>query len=298
MLQTVGKLNIKIRELENVALGTANDLRDQRDLTVRELSKRMDLHYYEDKNGMIVIRGPGDRLLVEGANAGSFQVVKNNESGLYEVVASDFEGQYIREIGTKTVGGSLHGMLDVRDRVISGLIDRNNELADTFVTEVNAIHRDGYGIGAFAMAKGRDFFDPVVDRDRAAIDMSISTAILNNTDAIGAASTINTPGDNVVVNALAALKDKKVLDHGEATFVDFYANMAGELGMEAVRANHIAEADKILVGDIESRREMVSGVSLDEEAANMIKWQTAFTASSKVITTVDEMLETVLSLKR
>ena len=58
------------------------------------------------------------------------------------------------------------------------------------------------------------------------------------------------------------------------------------------------DSTKIVLSDIDSRAESVSGVSLDEEATEMLKWQTAFTASSKVITTIDEMLETILNLKR
>jgi flagellar hook-associated protein 1 FlgK len=65
-----------------------------------------------------------------------------------------------------------------------------------------------------------------------------------------------------------------------------------------VRAKHLSEADHSVLADLSTRREAISGVSLDEEATNLLKWQACFSASSKVITTVDEMLDTVLSLKR
>ena len=91
---------------------------------------------------------------------------------------------------------------------------------------------------------------------------------------------------------------KKILDGENASLVEFYANYVGTLGTEAVRARHQSETDNVIFADIKARKESISGVSLDEEAAEMIKWQTAFAASSKVITTVDEMLETVLGLKR
>lgn len=297
-LSTIAELNVKIRALENENLGTANDFRDKRDLAIRELAGKIDLHTYEDRHGMVVVRGPGDQLLVEGAHAAKFQVRRDAETSNYGLFATDFEGNHAWELGSKLTGGSMQGIIDVRDRVIGTLKRENNTLARTFVDEVNSVHRQGFGIGAFSENRGRDFFRPMSQSEEAAAEISVSTSILNNTDAIGASSTINTPGDNVVANALISLKHKKMLSGGEASFVDFYANMAGDLGIEAVRANNIAEADKLLVADLTSRREAVSGVSLDEEAANMIKWQTAFTASSKVITTADEMLETVLGLKR
>ena len=86
--------------------------------------------------------------------------------------------------------------------------------------------------------------------------------------------------------------------NGNANFEDYYANYVGQYGLEVVRAKHIKEADEVVLDDVKSKRESVSGVSMDEEAANLLKWQANFTASSRVITTVDEMLETVLSLKR
>jgi flagellar hook-associated protein 1 FlgK len=74
--------------------------------------------------------------------------------------------------------------------------------------------------------------------------------------------------------------------------------MVGGFGTEITRAEHSSEAEEILVQDLKNKREAVSGVSLDEEATNLMRWQANFAASSKVITTVDEMLETVLSIKR
>jgi flagellar hook-associated protein 1 len=79
---------------------------------------------------------------------------------------------------------------------------------------------------------------------------------------------------------------------------EFYAQYTSNLGMETQRANHSKQAADLLVQDLVKQRESVSGVSLDEEATNMMKWQANFTASSKVITTIDEMLDTVLSMKR
>ncbi len=129
-------------------------------------------------------------------------------------------------------------------------------------------------------------------------NFKIDDSIWESLDAISAASSPNAPGDNVVLNDLIRLKDTKILDGGNVTFNEFYANTVGNLGLEVVRSEHIKEADELLNADLVGRREAVAGVSLDEEATNLLKWQASFTAASKVITTVDEMLDTVLSLKR
>jgi len=82
------------------------------------------------------------------------------------------------------------------------------------------------------------------------------------------------------------------------TLNGYYSNLTGGLGLDVVRSEHMRAANAVLVSNLNQKRESVSGVSLDEEAANMMKWQANFTASSKVITTIDEMLDTVLQLKR
>ena len=88
------------------------------------------------------------------------------------------------------------------------------------------------------------------------------------------------------------------MDHGRSDLVEYYANYVGNLGAEINRAEHLKEANNLVVSDLQNQRESISGVSLDEEAVSLMKWQSNFAASSKVITTVDEMLDTVLNLKR
>ncbi|MEZ4741296.1 MAG: flagellar hook-associated protein FlgK [Bdellovibrionota bacterium] len=298
-LRTIADLNIQISQSEVGQQNQANDLRDKRDLLVRNLSEKMDISYYEDKWGMLTIRGPSDILMVEGNSAVSFQYQVNSDNeNMYDIIITDFEGDPFRNVTDAIGAGSLKSMIDVRDRVASNLLKNNNVMAMTFANRFNEIHRDGFGLKDFRESRGRNFFDPVTDVDSAAKNLQFSLDIENSVDAIAAASTPNAPGDNIIANRLLSLRNEKMLDDGNATFTEHYANYVGNLGIETVRAKHVSEANDILKGSLESAREAVSGVSLDEEAANMIKWQTAFTASSKVITTVDEMLETVLSLKR
>ena len=100
------------------------------------------------------------------------------------------------------------------------------------------------------------------------------------------------------MNRLVKLKDAKILENQSMDVNEFYASYAGSMGLRVTRAAHSQEVSELIAQDLTKRREAVSGVSLDEEATNMLKWQANFTASSKVITTCDEMIETVLGLKR
>jgi flagellar hook-associated protein 1 FlgK len=101
-----------------------------------------------------------------------------------------------------------------------------------------------------------------------------------------------------MVNQMLRLKEKKIMGEGGSTLQDFYASYVGGFGLDLVRSEQVKKADDTLTQNLNARREGISGVSMDEEATNLLKWQANFTASSKVITTVDEMMDTVLQMKR
>jgi flagellar hook-associated protein 1 FlgK len=259
--------------------------------------------YYADPRGSLTLRGPGDVLLVEGQAASQFLLQKNGaDEGMYDILIAKGEG--VPENITQKIleasqgGGTLKGLLSVRDGVTKRLIQENNSMASGFIQRFNEVHGQGFGLGDFNKIPHIKFFEPVQDPKSAAQNMKVSDAIVNATDAICASSTRETQGDNVNLNRLLELKNERFLSDGRSHLTEYYANYVGVLGVEAQKSRDLLSADQILHTEISGKKDSISGVSLDEEATNLIRWQTAFTASSKVITTVDEMLETVLSLKR
>ncbi|MBP6217783.1 MAG: flagellar hook-associated protein FlgK [Oligoflexales bacterium] len=298
-LKSIASLNLKIRELETGNQSQANDLRDQRDQLVRKLSEAMNIQYYDDQYGMTTIRGPSETLLVDKGSAATLDIaLGEDKNGMYDVLYTPKDGGVIRDITKAFSGGQFKGLLESRDQVTKHIMDQNNELARTFTHEINKIHKEGFGLGGFGNQNGTNFFQEVENPEEAAALMSIDSAILNSTDAIAAASLPGAAGDNININRMLNLKSEKLLEDGAATLNEFYANSMGALGIQSQRVENVLESDKILLADLKSRGEAIAGVSLDEEATNMIRWQTAFTASSKVITTADQMLQTILELKR
>lgn len=296
-MEQIAKLNGQIREQETLPGANANDLRDERDRILRDLTRKIDVTYYENQDGVVCVRGPGDSLLVDGTLSTHMFVQANNDDGMYEVRIEGPEGGMEFDLSKSVGAGEISAMIEVRDRLIPGLRLKNNELAAGIAGSINAVHREGYGLNGFQEQNGRDLFKISGDLDSAAATFSLDDAIEASTDAISFASTPMAAGDNVVGNRILALKDEKILA-GSNNFMQFYTDMVGGFGAEITRAEYSSEAEEILVQDLENKREAVSGVSLDEEATNLMRWQANFAASSKVITTVDEMLETVLSIKR
>ena len=119
-----------------------------------------------------------------------------------------------------------------------------------------------------------------------------------NDDRIAAGRDPNRPGDNRVAVEIAELQYGKPLFGGSLTLDEFYNGIVGELGIKTQAANRKVDVQGNVVSQLDNLRESISGVSLDEEAAKMIEMQKHFDAAARLIRTADEVLETVINIKR
>lgn len=112
-----------------------------------------------------------------------------------------------------------------------------------------------------------------------------------------AAGNSSAPGDNTNALSISAIKDEKSVND-EDTFVSFYGKMAARVGIEAGqnRLSRSGAADAMV--QLKNMRDGKAGVSIEEEMISLIKFQRGFEASAKLLSTVDEMMETILSIKR
>lgn len=294
----IAELNVAIKTLQTPHDPEASDLMDRQDLLIRNLSESIDINYYRSDQGMVVIRGPEETLLVERGLAAQVKVKKNpNNAMMHDIVVENGSVDKEAVISRPGYNGRLIGLVEVRDQTLPELIHSNNRMAFEFANHFNNIHRAGFGLKEYTESTGRDFFNISDSVDIAAQTIGIHDLINEDLNSISVASTPFAPGDNVLVNDLLRLKERPLMD-GDATFNDFYANYVGVFGLELVRSDQNKMANQALVDDLKERKEAISGVSMDEEAMNLMKWQANFAASSRVITTIDEMMETVLSMKR
>jgi flagellar hook-associated protein 1 FlgK len=299
LINEITRYNSTLKDVATSAQQDSADLLDKQDLLLRKLAENLDVSYYRTDQGTITVRGPGETLLIDRdqhANLG----VRTDQSGAgtHDIFVQGGSAAGVLKITDKIKRGSLGGLIAVRDEVIPKLIHSNNEMAYALVQNFNEIHRSGFGINRFSGISGRDFFDIDSNINNAARSIRVNDAIHEDVSSISIASTPYAPGDNVLANMLLRLKDEPLMGERQQNMNEYYAEYVGSLGLEISQAASLKDADKVLVDGLNARREAVSGVSMDEEATNLLKWQAAFTASSKLITTVDEMMETVLGLKR
>jgi flagellar hook-associated protein 1 FlgK len=262
---------------------SANDLRDRRDLLIDELSEYVDVNATEQKNNMATVY-IGAMAIVDGTSSYKLAVKKTNveQFSASEVVWSGT---------TKSVtnlNGQLKGLVETRDEIIPKYLDSLDELAQTLITRVNALHQTAYGSDG---STGLNFFNPL---NSSAATISLNSAIENNVSRI-AASQSGEIGDNTNALAIADLRNAQFMMRNTASMSEFYNSLIGEVGAETSKAESLKENYTLLVEQLENSRQSVQGVSLDEETTAMIKYQNAYDAAARVITTMDEALDTVIN---
>jgi flagellar hook-associated protein 1 FlgK len=147
-----------------------------------------------------------------------------------------------------------------------------------------------------------DFFDPgSVAQPVTAASFKLLKAIDDDASGIAASTDQNGPTNNAVALAMTALREKPntvSLGGTSGSFLGFFRTTMTQLGLETSRAGTEAEAFQALTVQAENRRQEVSGVNLDEELVAMMRFQQAYAAAAKLITTADEMMQTLLTLKQ
>jgi len=298
-LREVAGLNREILAMQMGDETRPHDLEDRRDLALAELSQLMDIQMYKDDRGLYTVRGAGGQLLVEGIFNAELRVDYGSDSKQPEVVITDFGNTKATNVTQSFRLGKIAGMLDVRDKYAQTVRKSLNEIAFTFGSKFNDVHRLGFGRGEFSETNGRPFFEGISDPDlEPAQQIAVSTLIQQDPNAISSAVSPQTPGDNIIVNELIRIVNEPMFSDGTATTSMFYDNFVASLGSATMTAKNELKASSIVKANVQTQKEQISGVSLDEEAANMLKYQHLFTASSKIITAADEMFKTLLDLKR
>ena len=286
--QSLDEANRVIRELEqlnrNILVATRGehvpaDLEDRRDVLVETLSDLVGASASVEADGTATVRIAG-RVIV--------QLETSQEIGLdQETMVPRIEGSTFRP---GEIHGRIGGLLDTRDGDLAVTIQRLDEFALNLAEEVNSVHTQGltaHGTPAlpFFVLEG-------LDRDGvtgAARGLRVATELRNDPSLVAAGAT-GAPGDNSIALDIAALRHDRF---GAAARL---RSLVVDLGARAREAEDLALGQQIIVNGFLAQRESISGVSLDEEAANLMRFQRSFQAAAQIMTVVDEMAQSVLAM--
>ncbi|MCP4913670.1 MAG: flagellar hook-associated protein FlgK [Oligoflexia bacterium] len=315
ILKNVTSLNKKIAQLE-AAGDETSDLRDQRDLAVRELSKSFKIHTYLDEKNNFNVSAVGVGTLVSGGQFQELAVagtsIKDSANGMDGAMEVYFKERPSQNMSAKIRGGKLASMIKSRNEHIKNLQDKVDNIAFEFANTVNAIHRRGFvarpveegpngevsQFDAKGATTGINFFEVPVTRNGAAMNLSLSQEVSSDLGNIITGLNPNSPGDNRVAIAISKLQHERFMDDGTATLEEHYLKVIGNIGLETGKAKLDQEQSEGIKVQLETLRERTSGVNIDEETSNLVRFQHAYEASAKVMQTANEMFDTILSIKR
>lgn len=294
----IAALNRQIQMVESSG-GVANDERDRRDVIVKQLGNMMNIRASAGDDGQLNITAGNTAILVSGneslnLEASATQSRGDKRDGAFDLFYITGTKEPIR-ITEQITGGAVGAAFEIRDKVINGLREKLDLLAYTVTKNVNQVHMSGFNK---YNQTGIQFFKDLNQIDDAASRIQLSGHVFEDVNNIAAAASEKSPGDNRVAIVIAGLQNQGLLENGQTTLDDYYNGMVGQLAVSTKKANSVHEHQKNVFEQLKNVRESISGVSLDEEAIKMIEFQKAYDASAKMIKTADEMMQTVLDLKR
>jgi flagellar hook-associated protein 1 FlgK len=253
---------------------------------LRSLNNLVNVDVVQRNDGGVDITVGSGRALVIADEVYPLEAVSQPPNGLAAVMAGGMD------ITRELRGGRIVGALEARDVNIPDYMTRLDTIAYELANQVNAIHQAGFDqLGN----TNQDFFAPLATADGAARLIRIDAAVAADSRLIAAAG-VNEVGDNGAAKQLANLRDALVLEGNSATLVDSWSHFAFRVGRDTRAALDGSKAQSDIVEQIDALRDAVSGVSLDEEAVNMIKFQRAYEANARFFSTIDQTLTILFSI--
>ncbi len=257
-----------------------NDVRDQRDLQVAELSKIADIRVMEGVNGSVNVSIAGNMIL-SGGNSSSINASMNGAE--MELHLSGIPQKL------NVTGGELGALMTLQNSTLNSYVAKLDEAASAIITNVNAIHQTGYGIGT-PPPTGLDFFTGTDARS-----IGVNSVISGNINNV-ATSGDGSPGDNSIALQIANIQNAQILNGNTISIGQFYNGFVSSLGTDIQSAATENSSTMLVMEQLTTQQNSVAGVSIDEEMTNLIKYQHGFDAAARVINTVNDMFKTIINM--
>lgn len=278
LLTIIADLNKQIGRIEIGRPGSAIDLRDTRQARLEELAAKVPIETRVGTNGMINV------VLKDASNADVVLVDGPNLVGPLAFTGTGFTGG-ASATALVVSTGSAAGFLGARDGTVQTLRDQLSQLAEQLVTSVNAAYNP-------TNAAGFNFFTPA---GTTAATFGLDAAL--NATSVRAGT--GGAGENSLALAVAAIASQ-IFSTGSGDVIDgtvskFFIRAASDLGQALATVNAKLDDQAGIERLVRTQRDSVSGVSLDEEMAELVRYQRAFQANSRVFGIIDDLLDLVVN---
>ncbi|GAB6173391.1 flagellar hook-associated protein FlgK [Paradesulfitobacterium aromaticivorans] len=304
--EQIADLNEQIKRAE-VAGDNPNDLRDKRDSLVDDLSKIVSVRVVETIDSNFTDREVHNYQVNIGAETTPPQILVSNTTA-YKLDETAVNGNGFAVVqwdasapnpgAALNLGdrlGSLQANMEIRDDYLPNFLQKFlDDLALGIAQTVNTLHNTGEGLTAGVQG---DFFDPAsTTAANIALDPYVDDLSHIATRPIGAEI-----GDGGVAQQISSLANgwaaapSPFPTSAATSFGDFYGANIAQMGIDVQQADRMKAGEDVLVTHLSNQRESLSGVSLDEEMTNLVRFQKSYSAAARVVTMMDDMLDTIVN---
>ena len=208
---------------------------------------------------------------------------KINEPNFFENLALETSGSAAKEIGN----------VDDYTEIIPAMKQKLNAFINTVAREVNYLHRQGYDLDG---NKGEDFFvklNPMLPLEAGNIAVNPKFTEKEGLNKIAVADKKEERGNGKIAERILALRERKMF--GNLNTDTYYREIIAEMGISAQSTKSLKDNFERLEMSAENKRQSISGVSLDEEMSLMMKYQHSFSANSRMVNVIDEMINKLIN---
>lgn len=270
----IASLNTQISGLEGIGQDPGQ-FQDQQTQLVQQLSGLIGISQTDAGNGSLTITTSGGESLVVGGQSFALSTQVNPNTTYHDVYAQG------TDITSTITGGTLGGDIQVRDQEIPSILNQLDTFAYGLATAVNTQSTAGFDANGNA---GVNFFVQPTSVTGAASSMAVAITDPN----LVAASSDGTVGSNGNAQALANLQNQTIVN-GQ-TPANYYSGMIFQIGNDVSQATSEQTAVGLVQQQLQDQQGAVSGVSLDQEAVNLIQYQGAYEAAANVVSVVNTLL--------
>lgn len=291
-LKQINDLNQQVYDAQ--ARGAkASELADQRDSLIDKLSQLVNISVQKNENGSVQVN-VGGSFGADQTGYNQFQLkVVNGQLRL----ASTSDTNSVAIVNS----GQFNALSDLYSNKIPGYLSAINNLENTFVTQVNNLHMQGYTLSSTgASTNGIPFFGEVSSSGvvNAVVDgeLKINSSILADPGNIAASDAQGADGNSNVSNKIAALVNSKFAELNGTSFGDNYSSMLNSIGLDKNQSDNDMQSGNTIMLNLQTQKQSYSGVSIDEEMTNIMKYQKSYDAAAKMVKMADDMIQTLLNM--
>jgi flagellar hook-associated protein 1 len=264
--------------------GDTGTLQDQQTQLVNQLSNLIGLSVTNNASGNYTLSTQNGSLLVVGNQSFNLQTQLNSSTGMQDVYANG------TDITSTITQGDLGGLIQARDTSIPNALNSLNTLAYNLVSAFNTQSTAGYDASGNT---GVDFFTPLTSVTGAASQISVA---ITDPSEIATSSDPTSTGSNGNVLALANVQNQAIANLGGENVTDYYSNLVDNIGNQVSSANSQQQTESAVMEQLQNQLTSVSGVSIDQEASNLVLYQNAYEASAQVISLVNQLMQTTINM--